>query len=328
VRDLEWAVPATVFVGIQFLIGLALASAIGFTPTPPVVMYLGWGAAVALFAALAWIVVEVVKMWRLGEESPSRKLLALFRSDWPKLLVAGYGCLLVGLQFASLTWLKSMLPLAVPFWADPYLAAFDKTLFGADPWKLLRPLPEQAETIVDSVYMAWFPIKAYTLMALLALPPQRIKSEALLAYFLTIGLFGVLGQFALSSAGPIFYHSLGFGSDFHGLRMTASVAEEHDYLWSIYQHRETSFGGGISAMPSVHVALAAWLALTLRSVWPGLSVVGWSFYCAICFGSVYLGWHYVADGLAGTAAALLSWKLSPAILGRRWSLPNRNLQAA
>jgi membrane-associated phospholipid phosphatase len=239
-----------------------------------------------------------------------------------------YGCILVGQQFATLTWLKSMLPLAVPFWADPYLASFDRMLFlGNDPWRLLHPLPKVAEELVDAVYLSWFPIKAYTLVALLALPPNRIKSRALMAYFLTIGLFGVLGQYALSSAGPIFYGKLGLGNEFDDLHMTAAVLTERDYLWSVYLNRHVSFGAGISAMPSVHVALSCWLALTLRSIWPRLAVVGWSFFATIVFGSIYLGWHYAADGIAGTACALAAWKLSKLALESNWRLSFRRVYA-
>jgi hypothetical protein len=87
-----------------------------------------------------------------------------------------------------------------------------------------------------------------------------------------------------------------------------------DMLWSAYTTHSTDVGNGISAAPSLHVAIAAWTALALRKK------LMWLYVAAIWVASVHLGWHYVFDGLAGIAGALVIWrfapKLAPGNLGR------------
>jgi membrane-associated phospholipid phosphatase len=67
-------------------------------------------------------------------------------------------------------------------------------------------------------------------------------------------------------------------------------------------------------MPSLHVGLAAWLAIVVASCFPRLKLIAWAYFAVILFGSVYLGWHYAIDGVAGLAIAWLAWWASPVAL--------------
>ena len=86
----------------------------------------------------------------------------------------------------------------------------------------------------------------------------------------------------------IFYERLGLGYDFAGLPMDA-VAQTADYLWTAYAAGNVTIGGGISAFPSLHVAVAVWMALVVRH-W-----LGWVFVALISIGAVMLGWHYFLE---------------------------------
>jgi membrane-associated phospholipid phosphatase len=66
-------------------------------------------------------------------------------------------------------------------------------------------------------------------------------------------------------------------------------------------------------MPSLHIAMACWLALTLRGAGPRFQWIGWLYFALIWVSSVHLGWHYVSDGLVGSAGALLMWRAVGAI---------------
>ena len=326
--DADWAIPATVFVGFQFVAGMLLAAAIDYGPTPPVVEYLLKAGAFVLVASLLGIFIKSIQLMRDGVPNPTSELIEMARTNRLSLLLGGWGCILVALQIAALTWLKSMLPIAAPFWADPMLAELDRAVFGTDPWRLLYPMPAYAHGLIDVTYALWFPIKAAALLAILSLGASEFKSRALLAYFLIVGIFGVIGQYALSSAGPIFYGLLGYGDAFADLPSSSTTLGLRNYLWAIHLQRDVQFGGGISAMPSIHVAVAAWVALSVTALWRRLAVLGWAFYLLILVGSVYLGWHYVSDGLVGTVAALLSWKLSPLLIRQARSLRLRPAQEA
>lgn len=73
-------------------------------------------------------------------------------------------------------------------------------------------------------------------------------------------------------------------------------------------------GGGISAFPSMHVAIAAWLALVLRD--RGWAKVGIAYLVAVFACSFILGWHYAADGIGGMAIAIIADRLARAWLSR------------
>lgn len=60
----------------------------------------------------------------------------------------------------------------------------------------------------------------------------------------------------------------------------------------------------------------AWVAIVAQTTYRPLAVLGWTFYAFILVGSVYLGWHYAVDGIAGTIAAVVAWRLSEITLAR------------
>ena len=74
------------------------------------------------------------------------------------------------------------------------------------------------------------------------------------------------------------------------------------------------FGGGISAMPSLHVAIAYLFVLVGMKIHNLLGVVFSCYALLIFLGSVHLGWHYALDGYVAIVAVLLIWKMSDKIL--------------
>jgi hypothetical protein len=310
--DEDWVIPAVVFVGSQYAIALTLSAALGFPHIPPLLGYVTIGALVTV-AGGVWLLLRTLwRLYRAGIDHPAREIATLVRRNQGRLAIGILGIQLVVLQMGSLTWLKTLMPLLVPFWADPYLANLDASIFGSDPWRLLTPALDPIGPFIDAVYAAWFPVKSFVVAALLISLPSFNKSRAALAYFFTVGIFGVLGQYAVSSAGPLFYGMAGFGTRFADLEshLTPAVKVTRAYLWDSYVTGGDRIATGISAMPSIHVALAAWVALTLQSSFPRLAVLGWAFFTTILVGSVYLGWHYAADGIAGAGAALVAWGLA------------------
>jgi hypothetical protein len=312
-RDAEWVFPATIFVAIQYGLALPLSAALGFPHVPPLFGYFVISCVVTVAGSVVLLVRALWHLYRKGEEHPTRALLKMIAQYRIRLLVGAWGIQLVQFQVGSLTWLKTLMPMVVPFWADPYLADLDNFLFfGMDPWRLLRPALDPIGPTIASVYLLWFPIKAYVVWILLLSLPAHRKSRAMLAYFLTFGIFGVVGQYALSSAGPIFYELLGHGRRFAELnaQISPSVAAGRDYLWHTYLAGGDKIGGGISAMPSMHVAMALWAALAVQSLFRPFAWAGWLFFTMILIGSVYLGWHYAVDSFAGAGAALIAWGIA------------------
>lgn len=83
-----------------------------------------------------------------------------------------------------------------------------------------------------------------------------------------------------------------------------------NYLKNAYDRGALVFGGGISAMPSMHVSVATLIALAGYSWqrWIGLALT--PFVVVIWIGSIHLGWHYALDGIVAAIMTLLIWALS------------------
>ena len=83
-----------------------------------------------------------------------------------------------------------------------------------------------------------------------------------------------------------------------------------DYLWTFYQERSVGVGSGISAFPSLHVAIAMLNALFVHELFGRLGrFLAWSYLAFTMFGSVYLGWHYAVDGYASIVLVIIIYWL-------------------
>jgi hypothetical protein len=54
---------------------------------------------------------------------------------------------------------------------------------------------------------------------------------------------------------------------------------------------------GVSAMPSMHNAIAVLYGLTAMRMAKPLRIAAWTFATLIFVGSIHLGWHYAVDGI-------------------------------
>jgi hypothetical protein len=304
----SWAVPAAVVVAIEYLFALLIGFRVGFHYSIPFAAYAVTGAGVAAAGVAAFIVTKFVSYARQGEPRPARRLFA----DFPRCYGFVLGTVLIAVQMAVLTWTKIMLPLARPFWADPLLAGIDHAIFRTDPWRIANALFGWAAPTIDGAYVTWMLVKFASLGVVLAMPESRRKSQALLSYFLILACTA-LGQYLLSSAGPVFYARLGFGDRFAALPIKPWVQVASSYIWRDYLRAGGDVGTGISAMPSLHVAIALWFALVVRAYAPRMAGIGYLYFALILIGSVLLGWHYAVDGMAAIAIALVSWRVAGAL---------------
>ena len=304
--DLLWIAPAAFMVATELLVANLIGSAVGFHYDMAVWAYFVIATAIASISAFAVLLLILGSYPLRRIASPIKQL----RNDavtiaWTAFAVVS-GIYLVVFQLCALNWTKSMLPHATGFWADPLLARLDHALFGNDPWIFLHQVFGQTR-IFDFAYGLWGPLKFGTLLLFIALPGSRTKAIALLAYFLTMILGMLVGQFVLPSAGPIFYQLLGLGDRFAAMPLAPWSGMARDYLWDAYINNTGKVGGGISAFPSMHVAISVWIALTWGSVHRVLGFVGAVFATLVMIGSVYLGWHYAVDGLVSIIGVVLIW---------------------
>lgn len=312
-RALDWVIPASIVVAIEYAVALSIGVTVGFHYELPTKTYVIAATTIAALILTSALLLQIGKYLRLREEQPIKRLLSDMSQGRDRIFGILLGFILIGLQGGALTWLKVMLPITQGFWADLPLAEADRILFGKDPWIISHDLFGWITGPLDQVYVTWAPVKFATVIGVILAAATPKKSRATLAYFLTIGTC-CLVQYALPSAGPVFYSDLGLGDRFHEMPIEPWVASARDYLWADYLAGGGHPGGGISAMPSVHVAMTLWVALVVRTYFPRLQLLAWIYFAAILIGSVHLGWHYAVDGIASVAIALIAWAVAPILL--------------
>lgn len=236
-------------------------------------------------------------------------------------LVAGIVMILVLSVFSGIfTSLKSMMPDFAPISADPMLADLDARLHGADPWTLLPSSP-QLTAAIETLY---FPVWTFLLLASLAsavLLPQLkgVRSQYIWTYMICWVLLGNVIASLFMSGGPIFFEELVGSGRFGELRsyVTAHAPlteTARQWLWSNHAAGTARPATGISAFPSLHLALTTLFVLQASRIRLWLAWIAAAFGATILVGSVYLGWHYAVDGYFSIGAAVLIWKATGSYL--------------
>lgn len=210
--------------------------------------------------------------------------------------------------------LKFAIPREIPFWLDQPLARFEAApLGGVHPWMIVDRLVGRLAVPFDRIYGLWLPIQSVILFSVMLEPQSPAKSRALAAYAVAWLGLGVVAAVLLSSAGPIFYDRLFGGSTFGELRPMLETRgawvglAESDAMWASYQHNRPTLVAGMSAMPSMHVAISLWIYLTARDMAPRAAPAALAYTGIVWLASVQLGWHYVSDGAVGIIGMLAIW---------------------
>lgn len=307
-EDRAWLVVLGAVTGIE-LAWWAIYWSLGLAPALHLFAHVGLaGVAVA-------VAIGVRRALRLDPLGPG----------WP---VAILGAALFAAGASAFLPLKHAIPRVIPFWLDGPLARLERNAFGADPWLLLDRLAGWATIPMDWLYGTWLPVQSVVFFLVVLARPSPAKSRALIAYAVAWLVLGVVAAALLSSAGPLFYDRIFGGASFAALGDTlrqrgAWVAlAESDRMWASMSEPRPGLVAGISAVPSMHVAISLWLALTVRKLAPGAAGLAWAYLLIILLGSVQLGWHYVSDGLAGALGMLAIWWLSGVAERRRQARAN------
>lgn len=253
----------------------------------------------------------------LRPQAPARYLTHTMLPRLPA-LAATILAFIVGM--AGFTVFKLAIPDIVPFYADPFLAVIEQALFaGQHPGMLLHDLlPEQLAPVIGTLYGPVWVALWFGVLVMAALTLDRALARRFFwAMILTMVVLGTVVATLASSVGPIFYdrfYSVDLFADLsHRVADGAIgvyVEGAADYLLHAYGNHDVQLGTGISAMPSIHVAIATLAALFAGALLPRLRWCGWVYVGLIMLGSVYTGWHYAADGLVSLLLVPMLWRLA------------------
>jgi hypothetical protein len=227
---------------------------------------------------------------------------------------------------AAFTTFKLKIPELVPFYADPFLADLDEWLHRGVPGELAHALvPAWAQYPLGYLYgpiwfMLWFGMTGFVAL--------QHHAELRLRYFCTMAasvcLLGTVAATAFSSVGPVFYEAFFEPDRFAALMQALERSAVGDYmklasgyLLDNYLSAGSNMGTGISAMPSMHLAVATLNAFLLARISRPVGVVAWIYVALIQLGSVYLGWHYAIDGYFSIATVAMLWWAMGAVVSKR-----------
>lgn len=239
-------------------------------------------------------------------------------------------------RFFSFIWPISTLIILIPsfnvfkqtilsergFTTDPLLEELDFLIFGKNPGLILHEfIGNQNTTIyIDNLNNSWFIPMILSIFLVAFSNSQKLRIRYVSGYIFVWIFIGSIMAYLLPSAGPCFYIDF-IDPNHNGYAQLMSYLHSHhndstpikaiayqQYLASVFGKPIVTIGAGISAMPSVHVALATLFALGSYYYNRYLGILMVIYALLIWIGSIYLGWHYFVDGLVSFILVILFWK--------------------
>lgn len=300
--DEPWIRPALAIALAAFAAAVIIRLITHFPAVPNGMTSLTMSIAIVALSATARLLHSIFGMWRAGVANPTEKLRAGAQSALREQSVIVVAVALVSMLLFATTFMKSMITALVPFWADAPLAGLDVAI-GIDGKAMANALG-RGLVAVGLFYGIWHIVHIGGILWVIHWR-RPARGRFILSFMLTWAI-GMAAAFIFSSAGPLFTGRYDLATAPDSVRLPAQM------LWANYQAKGALLGGGISAFPSLHVAIATWFAMVLaHRGWPR---VGIAYAAGIYAGSVILGWHYAADGAGGIAVALLADRLAQRLL--------------
>jgi len=253
------------------------------------------------------------------------------RVQWGDVVVS---LLALTVTVSSFTVYKSTVVGSQGYGYDAMFIAWDRALFaGKDPWVLSHAILSSpyATKVIDILYHpAFLPMVLGYIVCVAARAHRALRYTYMASYLASFVIIGMIAASALSSAGPIYDGVLfGDGTTFEPLIARLASQNEaagplsavfaQDYLLALNARGLTGLGGGISAMPSMHIALAFLWVFPAWHLSRVLGVIITIYAMIIWLGSVHLGWHYFVDGLVGVLMLGVIWYIA----GRSFGLYGR-----
>ncbi|MFP5329574.1 MAG: phosphatase PAP2 family protein [Alphaproteobacteria bacterium] len=347
VRELRAAGAGALIVGAYMLLVLSTGRVQLYDFARLLGVYLQTSLSLWLFLGLSLLLIELYrKRPRDGPgPNPAAIILSAAKSRWERdrFVSLFWPPLLFATLMASFNAFKQMvLPLA-GFGLDPAFAQADKLLFfGQDPWRVTHALlgSPQATLLIDRAYHGWFVPMSLGVMLCgwLSVSTYHLRNQYLLSYIgVWVGI-GSIAAFLMPSAGPCYYETfMGPYPSFAELKQQLLSAEaatgaklsslsNQAGLLRLFGGDSLAVGAGISAMPSVHNALALLFAIAGWKVSRILGVLFAVYAALIWIGSIHLGWHYAIDGLLAAAMVGFIW-VGAGRLVERFERGSRSRQA-
>lgn len=298
---------------VTLVTALVVANAAGFSVRDPDNVAAGYLAMVGAAAVLLVGVDVAVRAGRASRGRPTREAMAAVRRErWTAGRSAAAAAALVSFYVSYMAYrnLKAAVPLLNPSLFDRQLADADRVLFaGHDPARLLHALLGSGVSahVLSFLYVAFIVFLPLSVTVALVfardLPTTLFFATALSANW----ILGAVSYFLLPSLGPAYTDPTLFGT---------LPATEAGHLQQVLLDQRLGWlahpGSGtpqaIAAFASLHIAMSFTAAATAEMLrLPRRLRIGlWIWLALTVVGTVYLGWHYAVDDLAGLLIGALA----------------------
>ncbi len=270
-----------------------------------------------LFALVADMVPQFFWKGRARPGPGWAAIKARWKEHWTKerwaLVVLGIACFYI--TYVSYRNVKSYLPFIMG--EDKYdreLHVLDRALFfGHEPATVLHDVLGTgiAAHILSTIYVTFLPLVA-VMVAIYAVWSKNIR----------FGYWFVGGQVLIWTLGTAMYYclpTLGPGYRYPWLYSDLPTTGAGDLLDALFYGRAKITHGGvddavqsIAAFASLHTGVTLIWALMIQYTTKSLvlKIIAWGNFVITVVATLYFGWHYIADDIAGAAIAMVSFLIA------------------
>ncbi|MEL1251024.1 phosphatase PAP2 family protein [Aurantiacibacter gilvus] len=304
-------------------IALASVGVLGFRP-------LSYLSNAQLYLATIVVIVGgqiLIALAILKPKSPLQLVRSKFVEDYQAKLKRGLLLVIALVVFMpAFSAMKSAIPLFNSYGWDATLIDLDRLIHGRDAWLILQPVFGYpfVTFLLAIAYHSWI-LLIYAGGVYFAVyeDNRALALRYFIAYFSIWILGGVCMAIGFASVGPCFASPI-LGIDTFEGQMTYLQAANTQYPVLVLDVQQRlldwhfsgshGLGRGITAMPSMHVALAFLFFLAMRHVSKWAGIAFGAFFVVILIGSVHLAYHYAVDGYVSIILTALIWKASGWVL--------------
>jgi len=258
----------------------------------------------------------------LGEE-----IVRVMKARWPlsRLAIVAAGLATFYVAYVAYRNLKSFLPFLRDHLSDPWLVATDEWLaLGHHPGNVLHELlgTGVSAEVLSWVYIFFLTFVPFSLAAALVWSTQLARGAWYATALSFNWIIGTMTYYVIPSLGPIYVERFRFAD-----LPDTEVSGLQNSLWNnrlevLAGPHATQSVHGIAAFASLHVSIVFTAALVghLVRLPQVVRVALWVFVVLTALATVYFGWHYLLDVVAGFGVGALSVGLA-ALAVRRGAGP-------
>ncbi|UJA19283.1 inositol phosphorylceramide synthase [Thermoleophilia bacterium SCSIO 60948] len=331
------AVMAPLSVAAVSLILLLVSSfVLGLPIRDPDAKYVGSPLGLIGLICLVFIAVDViprgVSAARRSRTALGSRLKAVPGESWRILrerwatkrgIYAALGLIAFYVTYVSYRNLKSFLPFVRGDEVDASLLQLDRAMFfGQDPGPFLHSILGTGITpqILSFVYIGFLSFVPLSLGAAL-IWSTKIRTGLWYVTALCLAwLLGAASYYMIPSLGPAYAAP----SMFADLPVTEVTKLQYVLLENrlevIYDPQTSGAVQSVAAFASLHVAVILLAALIAQAALKSrvVKIVMWVFFALTCLATIYFGWHYLIDDIAGLIIGFLAVYIGGRMTGQDW----------